>query len=120
MINIFDGPFTVFLIALVTLSGAAFLGDYLLRKKRPIKKDEQEDFDTALAATLTLLGLIIGFSFSMAVNRYDQRKTYEEAEANAIGSEYVRADLTPCGGRESAFAVKDLCRAAPFVLSGNG
>src|SRR6516162_11071982 len=95
MINIFDGPFTVFLIALVTLSGAAVLGDYLLRKKRPIKKDEQEDFDTALAATLTLLGLIIGFSFSMAVNRYDQRKNYEEAEANAIGTEYARADLLP-------------------------
>jgi hypothetical protein len=44
---------------------------------------------------LTLLGLIIGFSFSMAVNRYDQRKPYEQAEANAIGTEYVRADLLP-------------------------
>jgi hypothetical protein len=31
----------------------------------------------------------------MAVNRYDQRKNYEEAEANAIGTEYVRADLLP-------------------------
>ncbi len=42
-----------------------------------------------------LLGLIIGFSFSMAISRYDQRKNYEEAEANAIGTEYVRADLLP-------------------------
>jgi hypothetical protein len=47
------------------------------------------------AATLTLLGLIIGFSFSMAISRYDQRKNYEEAEANAIGTEYVRAGLLP-------------------------
>jgi hypothetical protein len=31
----------------------------------------------------------------MAVTRYDQRKNLEEAEANAIGSEYVRADLMP-------------------------
>ena len=31
----------------------------------------------------------------MAINRYDQRKNYEEAEANAIGTEYVRADLLP-------------------------
>ena len=31
----------------------------------------------------------------MAVTRYDQRKNYEEAEANAIGTEYVRADLLP-------------------------
>jgi len=33
--------------------------------------------------------------FSMAISRYDQRKSYEEAEANAIGTEYVRADLLP-------------------------
>jgi hypothetical protein len=31
----------------------------------------------------------------MAVSRYDQRKNLEEAEANAIGTEYVRADLLP-------------------------
>jgi lipopolysaccharide export LptBFGC system permease protein LptF len=31
----------------------------------------------------------------MAVSRYDQRKNYEEEEANAIGTEYVRADLLP-------------------------
>jgi len=48
-----------------------------------------------LAASLTLLALIIGFSFSMAVSRYDQRKNYEEAEANAIGTEYLRANLLP-------------------------
>jgi hypothetical protein len=29
----------------------------------------------------------------MAVSRYDQRKNYEEGEANAIGTEYLRADL---------------------------
>ncbi|MGA2404408.1 MAG: hypothetical protein ABSG91_22345 [Syntrophobacteraceae bacterium] len=31
----------------------------------------------------------------MASNRYDQRKNYEEEEANAIGTEYLRADLLP-------------------------
>ena len=46
-------------------------------------------------ATLTLLALIIGFTFSMALNRYDQRKIYEEEEANAIGTEYLRAELLP-------------------------
>ena len=33
----------------------------------------------------------------MATGRYDQRKLYEEQEANAIGTEYVRADLLPDG-----------------------
>ena len=54
-----------------------------------------EDFAIVQGATLTLLGLIIGFTFSMALTRYDQRKNYEEQEANAIGTEYVRADLLP-------------------------
>ncbi|MGB0124063.1 MAG: hypothetical protein WBP63_11565, partial [Silvibacterium sp.] len=47
------------------------------------------------AAALTLLGLIIGFSFSMATGRYDQRRNYEEAEANAIGTEFVRVGILP-------------------------
>ena len=60
------------------------------------------DFSAILTATLTLLGLMIGFSFSMAVSRYDQRKDYEEAEANAIatGTAYP-------AGRSSA----DRCRS---------
>src|SRR5215467_2120330 len=95
MTGFIDSPFAVLLVALVTLSGAAYLGDRPIRRFRPIKKDEKVDFDTALAATLTLLGLLIGFSFSMAMNRYDQRKNCEEAEANAIGTEYRRADLLP-------------------------
>src|SRR5271165_5887748 len=76
-----------------------------LRRRRALKDEEREDFNLVQAATLTLLGLIIGFSFSMAVNRYDQRKNFEEAEANAIGTEYVRADLLPEGDAVSARAL---------------
>jgi hypothetical protein len=90
-----DNPFAVFAIAVLAQWGAAFGGDRLRRTIRPLKKDEREDFDTVLAASLTLLALIIGFSFSMAVSRYDQRKNYEEVEANAIGTEYLRANLLP-------------------------
>ena len=58
-----------------------------------------------MTATLTLLGLIIAFSFSMAVSRYDQRKNYEAEEANAIGTEYVRAALLPAAHTESVRAL---------------
>jgi hypothetical protein len=78
---------------------SALMGAFV-RRKRNLKEDEYEDFNVVVAATLTLLGLIIGFSFSMAVNRYDLRKNYEEAEANAIGTEYVRADLLPSADAE--------------------
>jgi hypothetical protein len=65
-----------------------------LQRRRPID-DALENFRVVQGAVLTLLALIIGFTFSMAIGRYDQRKNLEEAEANAIGTEYVRADLLP-------------------------
>ena len=92
---IFDFPLLVFSISVVVLWLSAQIGYLFRRKFSDLKGDEQADFGDVLVATLTLLALIIGFSFSMAVSRYDQRKNYEEAEANAIGTEYVRADLLP-------------------------
>jgi hypothetical protein len=89
-----DYPRIFFLFSLVLLWLSAQVGIYL-RRFRTLKDEERDDFNTVQAATLTLLGLIIGFSFSMAISRYDQRKNYEEAEANAIGTEYVRAGLLP-------------------------
>ncbi len=66
-----------------------------LRRHRPLPDAARDDFGIVQTATLTLLGLLIGFTFSMATIRYDLRKSYEEAEANAIGTEYVRAELLP-------------------------
>jgi hypothetical protein len=103
--RIVDNPFILFLVAFVAQWCAAYGGDLFRRKVRPLDPDERQDLDIVVAATLTLLGLIIGFSFSMAVNRYDQRKNYEAAEANAIGTEYVRADLLPA---DDAVRVREL------------
>src|SRR5271165_7256010 len=85
-------PITFSVITLLILWLAAEIG-VALRRYRPLKDEERDDFGLVQTAALTLLGLIIGFSFSMAIGRYDQRKNYEEEEANAIGTEYVRADL---------------------------
>ena len=90
-----DYPLIVFAVSLVSLWFSAQAGVHLHRRRHNVEEAEHEDLGVILAATLTLLGLIIGFSFSMAVSRYDQRKNYEEAEANAIGTEYVRAGLLP-------------------------
>jgi hypothetical protein len=95
MNSITDYPFLVFVVSFVVLWLSTQLGAGVLKKWRTLEQDAREDFGVILAATLTLLGLIIGFSFSMATSRYDQRKNLEEAEANAIGTEYVRADLLP-------------------------
>jgi hypothetical protein len=86
-------PLIFFVISLVLMFCAAAIGATVLRRIRPLNDETRADFDLVQSATLTLLALIIGFSLSMAVGRYDQRKNYEEEEANAIGTEYLRADL---------------------------
>ena len=74
---------------------AALIGAFISKRRAAPKEGEHESFNLVMTSTLTLLALLIGFSFSMAVSRYDQRKIYEEDEANAIGTEYLRADLLP-------------------------
>src|SRR5262249_139690 len=101
MTSIIDSPFEVLGFTFVALAVAVALGN-LIRKRRLMENEEQHDFDVVLTATLTLLGLIIGFSFSMIITRYDQRKTYEEEEANAIGTEYLRVQLLPAADAAKA------------------
>jgi hypothetical protein len=90
----FDSPLVVFLATLAAQGLAAYAGDAFRKKVRPLGREgEREDFEVVRTTSLTLLGLIIGFSFAMAVSRYDQRKRLEADEANAIGTEYLRVQL---------------------------
>jgi hypothetical protein len=104
--RLIDYPLGVFALALVAQWVAAYVGDFFRRRQRA-KSVDREDLATVLAAVLTLLALVLGFSFSMAVSRYDQRKSYEEGEANAIGTAYLRADLLPA---TNAATVRGLLR----------
>ena len=102
-----DFPLLVFVLSLIVLWLSAQMGGFVHKRLRPLNEEDHADLATVLTATLTLLGLIIAFSFSMAVSRYDQRKNYEAEEANAIGTEYVRAALLPATHAER---VRDLLR----------
>jgi hypothetical protein len=106
MNNLTNYPVIFFLVSFVTLWLSAWAGATMFRR-RILEDGTRDDFGVIQAATLTLLGLILGFSFSMAVSRYDQRKNLEEEEANAIGTEYLRADLLPAA---DAARVKELLK----------
>jgi hypothetical protein len=86
-------PLVVFFVSLPALLASAWGAALLQQRFDRSAEPAHQDINTILAATLTLLGLIISFTFAMAVSRYDMRKNYEEAEANAIGTEYLRAEL---------------------------
>jgi hypothetical protein len=57
------------------------------------------------AAILGLLALLLGFTFAMAVSRYDARKSLVLDEANAIGTASLRARLLPSPQREEVGAL---------------
>jgi hypothetical protein len=88
-----DHPEVVFVVLLVAFAGAIAFGALTLRRVFKLSSEERDDFTLVQTSTLTLLALLIGFNLSMAVSRYDQRKNLEENEANAIGTEYARADV---------------------------
>jgi hypothetical protein len=108
MRNILNSPLLVMTLSFVVLWLSERIGAFFRKRRGKLEDGERADLGVVTAATLTLLGLIIGFSFSMAVSRYDQRKNDEEAEANAIGTEYLRADLLPAA---DAVKVRALLRS---------
>jgi len=107
MTNMMDYPLVLLAVSTVILWLTERAGVYLHKRRQDPDETEREYLGVILGATLTLLALIIGFSFSMAVTRYDQSKNCEEAEANAIGTEYVRATLLPA---PQALKVRELLR----------
>ncbi len=95
MRTLLNHPVILLLVTFAFLWLAARFGAVLQIRRGSLDENERADFDIVLGATLTLLSLLVGFSFSMASSRYDQRKTYEAEEANAIGTAYARAELLP-------------------------
>src|SRR5436190_4766717 len=83
-----DYPGLVFLIMAVTLPLAAELG-YRLSQRNEARERAGE----VSSATLGFLGLMIAFTFVMAAERFDTRRTLVVDEANAIGTTYLRYQL---------------------------
>ena len=86
-------PFVLFVAALVVASDAGFrLGRRARAKAAEAAKSE---LGAVEAGILALLGLLLGFTMSMAVVRYEARKQLVLEEANAIGTSYLRTRLLP-------------------------
>ncbi len=80
--------FFVLVFALLAASEICFR----FGRKCEKKKEVNELLPTSI---LGLLALLLGFTFSMAISRFDARKNLVMQEANAIGTAYLRADLLP-------------------------
>jgi hypothetical protein len=112
--------FLGFLLAFVLL---ALLGYWLGRRASAAQPESESDsgFNTVLGAMLGMLALLLAFTFAMAADRYDDRRRLVLAEANAIGTSALRAQLLPAA--ESAAASRLLrdyvASRLEFYFAGN-
>jgi hypothetical protein len=85
-----------FFIGLVV---AREIGKYL-RDRRGPSLDGKEGDAFAMTSVLGLLALLIGFTFSIALSRYEARRELVVQEANAIGTTWLRLQLLDPTDRE--------------------
>ena len=71
-----------------TLAGFA-AGRYLRKHSATLR----EPFGVLQAALLGIVGLLLAFGLTLAVGRYEDRRSATVADANAIGTTYLRAQL---------------------------
>ena len=85
---------TLLFFAIVLFLLALEVG-YRLGQRRQDRTDEPDKSHTSAlqGATLGLLALLLGFTFAMAVSRFDNRKTVILDQANAIGTAELRSRL---------------------------
>jgi hypothetical protein len=84
------------LATFVALSLAYALGNWFRRRRKRAKPAEAEDdgadYDGYIVSgAVGLLALLLGFTFGLAVDRFDTRRGLVVAESNAIGTTYLRA-----------------------------
>ncbi|MXO58567.1 hypothetical protein GRI89_03295 [Altererythrobacter salegens] len=65
----------------------------LIRHGPDQQEDSQEGY--VVSAVLGLLALLLGFTFSLALDRFEERRQMVLEESNAIGTAYLRAQLVP-------------------------
>ena len=83
---------TLFIALIVALE----IGSWLGRKARTQIDDAGKSQANSLqGAIIGLLALLLAFTLSMAISRYDTRRQLVLDEANAIGTTYLRAKLLP-------------------------
>lgn len=89
-------PWIVFPASVAALLASAWLGRRIGRRSAGRGLDDSSGAIGALQGTaLGLVTLMISFTFSVAVNRYDTRKAYVLEEALALSTARSRADLLP-------------------------
>jgi hypothetical protein len=79
------------LTLLTLLIGSAMTGLLIGRRLSAAADKGRESFGVLQATLIAFMGLILAFGLSLAVGRYEARRAAAVAEANTIGTAYLRA-----------------------------
>lgn len=85
----------MFLLCYVPMVICTWVGIHLGRRVAPHLRPENNHLGTIQGALLGLLGLMLGFAFSGAISRFNERQSALYAEANSIETAYDRVELLP-------------------------
>ncbi len=96
---------TLALIVVGVIGAATATGVLLGRRLRHHSEVLREPFGVLQGALLGVVGLILAFGLSLAVGRYEGRRTAVVDEANAIGTTYLRAQLIAEPARTRSIAL---------------
>jgi hypothetical protein len=83
------------LLVFALILGSTALGVFLGRRVRHLSDRLKEPFGILQAALLGVVGLILAFGLSLAVTRYEDRRSNVVTEANTIGTTFLRAQTLP-------------------------
>jgi hypothetical protein len=85
---------------------AVIEGGYHLGRRAGIQHNDagKAQINTIQGSLLGVLALLLGFTFSLALQRYDSRSQAVVNEANAIGTTLLRAELLPLAVRSASLA----------------
>ena len=81
------------LLILAVIGAATLAGHAAGRSLRKHSGTLREPFGVLQGALLGVVGLLLAFGLTLAVGRYQDRRAATVAEANAIGTTYLRAQL---------------------------
>src|SRR5215472_13810285 len=102
----FSFPSWAIALLLLAVIGAATAAGFALgRYLREHEAKLREPFGVLQGALLGVVGLILAFGLTLAVGRYEDRRAATVAEANAIGTTYLRAQLVAEPARSRSLAL---------------
>jgi hypothetical protein len=85
----------LWLIIAAIVFGFVAVGLAVGRSLREHSETLKEPVGTVQGALLALVGLILAFGLTLAIGRYDSRRSAVVDDANAIGTTYLRAQMLP-------------------------